>query len=177
MREWFFLRTTSDAIIRSRLSKGDEERLTISTNMSKDPVETKVARLRYAAGEAFVAESQSGHAIVTSFAHDKVVAPTPMELLLIALGGCTGADVVGILEKKRQRVTGYEIEVRGERRAEHPRIYTRIEVVHRVRGHNIDPKAVAHAVELSETKYCSVSAMLGASAEIVMRYEIEPEVL
>jgi putative redox protein len=98
-----------------------------------------------------------------------------MELLLISLGGCTGADVVGILEKRRQRVTGYEIEVRGERRAEYPRIYTRIEVVHRVRGYNIDPKAVAHAVELSETKYCSVSAMLKSAAEITSHYEITNE--
>ena len=136
--------------------------------------ETKIARLRYAGSEAFVAESQSGHAMVTSFAHE-LAAPSPMELLLIALGGCTGADVVGILEKKRQRVSGYEIEVRAERRAEHPRIYTKIEVVHRLRGHSIDPKAVAHAVELSETKYCSVSAMLGASAELSMRYEIQDD--
>ena len=136
--------------------------------------ETKIAKLRYAGGEAFVAESQSGHAMVTSFAHE-LAAPSPMELLLIALGGCTGADVVGILEKKRQRVTGYEIEVRAERRAEHPRIYTKIEVIHRVRGHSIDPRAVAHAVELSETKYCSVSAMLGASAELSMRYEIQDD--
>lgn len=137
-------------------------------------VETKIARLRYAGGEAFVAESQSGHAMVTSFAHE-LSAPSPMELLLIALGGCTGADVVSILEKKRQSVTGYEIEVQAERRAEHPRIYTNIEVVHRIRGWNIDPTAVAHAVELSETKYCSVSAMLGASAQIAMRYEITNE--
>jgi putative redox protein len=136
--------------------------------------ETKIARLRYAGGEAFVAESQSGHAMVTGFGHE-LSAPSPMELLLIALGGCTGADVVGILEKKRQRVTGYEIEVRAERRAEHPRIYTKIEVVHRVRGHSVDPKAVAHAVELSETKYCSVSAMLAASAELSMRYEIQDD--
>ncbi|MFY9557223.1 MAG: OsmC family protein [Blastocatellia bacterium] len=135
-------------------------------------IQTRVARLRYSGGEAFVAESQSGHAMVTSFAHDKTSAATPMELLLIALGGCTGADVFSILEKKRQKVTGYEIEVRAERRAEHPRIYTRIEVVHRLRGQGIDPKAVAHAVELSATKYCSVSAMLGASARINMRYEI-----
>lgn len=136
--------------------------------------ETKIAKLRYAGGEAFVAESQSGHAMVTSFAHE-LAAPSPMELLLIALGGCTGADIVSILEKKRQRVTGYEIEVRAERRAEHPRIYTKIEVVHRVRGRSVDPKAVAHAVELSETKYCSVSAMLGASAELSMRYEIQDD--
>jgi putative redox protein len=142
---------------------------------NKTNTEIKVMRLRYAADEAFVAESQSGHAMVTSFAHDKVTAPTPMELLLIALGGCTGADVVSILDKKRQRVTAYEIEVRGERRAEHPRIYTSIEVVHRFRGHNIEPKAVAHAIELSETKYCSVSAMLAVAAKITTRYEITDE--
>jgi len=137
--------------------------------------ETKIMRLRYAGGDAFVAESQSGHAMVTSFDHDKLTAPSPMELLLIALGGCTGADVFSILEKKRQRVTRYEIEVRAERRAEHPRIYTRIEVIHRLRGRAIDPRAVQHAVELSETKYCSVSAMLGAAAKITMRYEIEKD--
>ena len=122
----------------------------------KSEVETKIARLRYAGDEAFVGESPSGHAIVTSFSHEHVTAPTPMELLLISLGGCTGSDVVGILEKKRQRVTGYEIEV-----------------VHRLRGKALDAKAVAHAIELSESKYCSVSAMLGAAATIRMRYEIE----
>lgn len=139
--------------------------------------ETKVAVLRYAGAEAFVAEPPSGHAILTGFSHDKLTSPTPMELLLISLGGCTGADVVGILEKKRQKVTGYEIEVRGERRAEHPRIYTSIEVVHKLKGRKLDPKAVAHAIELSETKYCSVSAMLSASATITARFEITEEPL
>jgi putative redox protein len=138
--------------------------------------ELKIALLRYAGNEAFVGESPSGHSIVTSFSHAKVTAPTPVELVLIALGGCTGADVVGILEKKRQRVTGYEIEVRGDRRAEHPRIYTRIEVVHKIRGHKVDPKAVAHAIELSETKYCSVSAMLTPAVTIETRYEITEEI-
>jgi putative redox protein len=141
----------------------------------KSNSEIKVARLRFAGDEAFVGESPSGHAIVTSFAHEKVTAPTPMELLLIALGGCTGADVQSILGKKRQRVTAYEIEVRGERRAEHPRIYTNLEVIHYLRGHNIDPKAVAHAIELSETKYCSVSAMLAQAATLTMRFEITDE--
>jgi putative redox protein len=149
----------------------------INGKKMSDPTnaETKIARLRYAGGEAFVAESPSGHAMVTSFGHDKPTATSPMELLLVALGGCTGADVVSILEKKRQVVTGYEIEVRAERRAEHPRIYTRIEVVHFVRGRAIDSKAVQHAIELSENKYCSVSAMLGSSAELSMRYEIKNE--
>ncbi len=134
--------------------------------------ELKVARLRYTGAEQFVAKSPSNHAMVTGFAHENESAPTPMELVLIALGGCTGADVTGILEKKRQRVTGYEIEVRGHRRDEHPRIYTSIEVIHYVRGYSIDPKAVAHAIELSETKYCSVSAMLSAASDISMRFEI-----
>ena len=137
--------------------------------------ETKVMRLRYAGEEAFVAESASGHAIVTSFSHDQMSAPSPMELVLIALGGCTGADVISILEKKRQRVSAYEIEVRGVRRDEHPRIYTAIEVVHRLRGERLDERAVARAIELSETKYCSVSAMLASSAKITARYEISDD--
>ncbi|MEW6210222.1 MAG: OsmC family protein [Acidobacteriota bacterium] len=139
--------------------------------MTASETETKTARLRYAGGEVFLGESQSGHALVTSFAHTPS-APTPMEMLLISLGGCTGADVVTILEKKRQRVTGYEIEVRAERRAAHPRVYTSIEVIHKVRGREIDPKAVAHAVELSEKKYCSVSAMLSEAAAVSMQFEI-----
>jgi putative redox protein len=134
--------------------------------------EAKIARLRYAGNEAFVAESPNGHAMVTGFSHDAPSSPTPMDLLLVALGGCTGADVVSILQKKRQRVTGYEIEVSGVRRDEHPRVYTSFEVLHRVRGRGVDPKAVARAVELSETKYCSVSAMLGATAKITSRIEV-----
>ena len=142
---------------------------------NEQQIDTKISRLRYAGAEEFVAESPSGHSIVTSFAHDHVTAPTPMELILMALGGCSGADVVSILEKKRQRVTGYEIEVRGERRAEHPRIYTRIEVVHRLRGRGLDSKAVADAIHLSETKYCSVSGMLSAAATISMSFEIKED--
>lgn len=141
---------------------------------SQNP-EIKVMHLRYTGEEAFVAESASGHAIVTSFSHDQMSAPSPMELVLIALGGCTGADVISILEKKRQHVTAYDIEVRGTRRDEHPRIYTHIEVIHHVRGDNVDERAVARAIELSETKYCSVSAMLAASAKITTRYEITVE--
>jgi putative redox protein len=144
------------------------------TIMTPTQTETKTASLRYAGGGAFLGESQSGHATVTSFANIPS-APTPMELLLISLGGCTGADVVSILEKKRQQVTAYEIEVRAERRAEHPRIYTSIEVIHKIRGREIDPKAVARAIELSETKYCSVSAMLAESVVISMRFEIIDE--
>ena len=148
----------------------------MTSNTSQPPdAETKVMRLRYAGEEAFVAESASGHAIVTSFSHDQMSAPSPMELVLIALGGCTGADVISILEKKRQRVSAYEIEVRGVRRDAHPRIYTAIEVIHRLRGERLDERAVARAIELSETKYCSVSAMLASSAKITARYEISDD--
>jgi len=140
--------------------------------MSEKPTpELKTARLRYAGNDAFVADSQSGHAMVTSVGRNTGAA-SPMELVLIALGGCSGADIVAILEKKRQKVTGYDIEVRAERREEHPRIYTRIEVIHRVRGRSIDPRAVQHAIDLSEKKYCSVSAMLSASAKLSMSFEI-----
>ena len=136
------------------------------------PPAERVARLRYAGGDAFVAESPSGHAIVTGFSHEAENSPSPMELVLLALGGCTGADVVSILAKKRQRVSGYEIEVRFERRDEHPRVYTKIDMLHRVRGRGVDPKAVARAIELSETKYCSVSAMLRPGVAISSRYEV-----
>jgi putative redox protein len=137
--------------------------------------ESKVAMLHYVGDDAFVGTSPSGHALVTGFSHDKPHAPTPMELILLALGGCTGADVISILQKKRQQVTDYRIEVRAERRTEHPRIYTSIEVIHLLRGRGLDPKAVAHAIELSETKYCSVSAMLSATTRIATRFELSEE--
>ena len=150
--------------------------MTMTNDLSPQPnAQTKVMHLRYTGEEAFVAESASGHAIVTSFSQDHMSAPSPMELVLIALGGCSGADVISILEKKRQRVSAYDIEVRGVRRDEHPRVYTEIEVIHRVRGDQIDERAVARAIELSETKYCSVSAMLAASAKVTMRYEISDD--
>jgi putative redox protein len=135
----------------------------------------KITRLRYTGTDQFVAESPSGHALVTDFRHDDKAAASPMELLLVALGGCTGADVISILQKKRQRITDYKIEIRAARRDEHPRIYTDIEITHQFRGYHVDEKGVAHAIELSETKYCSVSAMLAATAKITSRYEITQE--
>ncbi len=96
----------------------------------------------------------------------------PMELLLVGLAGCTAMDVISILKKKQQDVTGFEVETVGARADEHPRVYTDIQIVYRVIGHNIDPKAVARAIELSETKYCPASAMLRERAAITSRYEI-----
>lgn len=99
-------------------------------------------------------------------------AATPMELLLLALGGCTGVDVISILKKKRQRVSDYRIEVSGHRREEYPRSYTRLEVKHIVHGQQLSAQAVASAIELSDTKYCSVAASLRGSTEIISTYEI-----
>ena len=129
-----------------------------------------------AGDELFVAVTPSGHAQVLETNSARASAATPMELLLIALGGCTAVDVVSILKKKRERVTGYHVEVRGTRREEHPRAFTRMEVRHVVRGHNVSEKAVASAIELSETKYCSVAATLRPGVEIVTGYEIIEEV-
>jgi putative redox protein len=98
---------------------------------------------------------------------------SPMELVALASGACTAMDVIDILRKKRQHVTEFEVNVIGARAAEHPRKFTEIDLEYVVRGHNIDPKAVERAIELSLTKYCSVNATLKGSAKINSRYRIE----
>jgi putative redox protein len=102
--------------------------------------------------------------------------PSPVQAVQAALGGCTAMDVISILRKKRQQVTGYEVEVVAERRLDqHPRIFTRLEVIHRVRGRGINPAAVAEAIELSDTKYCVVHALLEPAVAISSRFEITEE--
>jgi putative redox protein len=133
------------------------------------------ATVYYAGEDLFVGVSPSGHAQALDTNHERSSAATPVELLLIALGSCTAVDVISILRKKRERVTDYRVEVRGQRREEHPRAYTRMEVRHLVRGHQVSEKAVAQAIELSETKYCSVAATLRPTVEIISSYEIVEE--
>jgi putative redox protein len=102
--------------------------------------------------------------------------PSPVQALQAALGACTGMDVISILRKKRQAVTGYEIEVLSERRMDtHPRIFTALEIVHRVRGRGVDPRAVEEAVRLSDEKYCAVHAMLEKAVHITSRFEVVEE--
>jgi putative redox protein len=132
------------------------------------------AVLNYAGDERFVAVSGSGHAHVIDFGAEKAAA-SPMEYLLLAVAGCTGADVVSILKKKRQVLTGYRIEISGERREEYPRSYSRIQVKHTLRGDRLDPVAVARAIELSDQKYCSVAATVRPTAEIVTSFAIEQD--
>jgi putative redox protein len=101
-------------------------------------------------------------------------APDPVETLLAALGGCHAMDVISILRKKRQRVTAYTVDVQGERRTEHPHSLTRIELMHRLRGHSLSAGAVAEAIHLSETKYCSVRFSLDPAIKLVNRFEVLP---
>jgi putative redox protein len=130
------------------------------------------AIIHLAGKDLFIGISPSGHALTMDTDHERNSAATPLELLLIALGACTGVDVVNILEKKREHVVAYRVEVIGERRDEHPRAFKRMEVKHIVTGKNITPRAVAQAIELSETKYCSVAETLRPTVEIVSSYQI-----
>jgi putative redox protein len=124
-------------------------------------------------GRQFVAESGSGHGIVVDDANGHTGAK-PIELALLALGACTGFDVIGVLRKKRQTVTGYEIELHAEQNPEPPAYFTRVEIKHRLRGH-IAPEAVQRAIHLSEAKYCAVGAMISKTAKIEATFEILPE--
>ena len=133
------------------------------------------ANVVFSGDEFFIGVTPSGHAQVIETNSERGNAATPMELLLIALGGCTGVDVISVMQKKRQEVTGYRIEVTGERRTEHPRAYTRMNVRHVMRGRNLSEKALAQAIELSEAKYCSVAATLRPTVEIVSSFEIIEE--
>jgi putative redox protein len=136
--------------------------------------ETK-ATIHFAGNDFFVGVTPSGHAQAIETDSTRANAATPMELLLLALGSCTGVDVISILKKKRQQVTSYRIEVRGDRRADFPRSYTRLEVKHIISGRGVSEQAVSSAIELSDKKYCSVAGTLRGSAEIATSYEIVEE--
>src|SRR4029077_20909667 len=136
-------------------------------------VAMQTARVQWVGKERFVAQAPSGHMVALDSDRSSNGAPGPMELLLVALGACTATDVVSILAKKRQKLESFEVEVSGERAAEPPTVWVKLEIVYKLRG-DLDKKAVEHAIQLSEEKYCSVAAMLRKTAPIVFHYEIEP---
>jgi putative redox protein len=130
------------------------------------------ARVQWVGKERFVAQSPSGHLLALDSDRSSNGAPGPMELLLVALGACTASDVVSILAKKRQKLDSLEIEVSGEQAEQPPRVWTKLEIVYKLRG-TLDEAAVRHTIQLSEEKYCSVAAMLRKTAPITYRVEIE----
>ena len=119
--------------------------------------------------DRFVGEASSGHALVIDTGQVKT-ASTPIELVLMGLCGCTASDVVGILRKKREPFTGLEVAAKAERAEEHPKVFTQIKLIYRVRG-KVGHKSMEDAVRLSKEKYCSVSAILEKTAKI--EFEIE----
>jgi len=121
-------------------------------------------------GTAFEVTAGSGHTLLTDGSAQ--TAMSPMELLLAGLAGCTGADVIAILRKKRQDVVSLEVRVHGERSDEHPRIYNDVEVLFIVTGRSVQPEAVRRAIELSQEKYCSATAMFRGTANVICRHEI-----
>ena len=129
--------------------------------------------VKWTGGQQFVATSPSGHAITIDSDRALNKAPGPMELVLLALGACTATDVVIILEKKRQKLESLEVICSGERAADPPTVWTKLEILYRLRG-QLDDAAVKHAIQLSEDKYCSVAAMLKKTAALSWRYEILP---
>jgi putative redox protein len=132
------------------------------------------AQVTWVEDRRFLGQASSGHAIVVDASSEKL-GPSPMELVLIGLVGCTAYDVVGILGKKRQQVTGLEVVAHAERAEEPPRVYTDIALEYVVRGKGIQAKAVEDAIRLSKETYCSVSIMLGKTARISTIYRIEEE--
>jgi len=131
----------------------------------------QTATVKWVGEQKFLGISPSGHAVALDSDRESNKAPGPMELLLVALGACTATDVVIILEKKRQKLDALEVIASGERAADPPTVWTKLELLYRLRG-RLDEAAVKHAIELSEEKYCSVAAMLKKTATLTYRYEI-----
>ena len=136
------------------------------------------AKITFTSGLQFVGEADSGHAVVMDGEEKfggRNTGPRPMELLLLGLGGCTGMDVVSILGKKKEPVSGLEVNVSGTMADDYPNKYTKLEVEYVVRGKGVTDAGVKRAIELSMEKYCSVKATLEGVAKIGWSYRIVEE--
>ncbi|MFZ5906699.1 MAG: OsmC family protein [Nitrospirota bacterium] len=135
-------------------------------------------KVTYVKDLQFIGDAESGHALIMDGdrpAGGTDTGPRPMELLLIAAGGCSGMDVISILKKKKQDVTGLEINVSGKKAETYPKKFTEITLEFIVKGNRIEEPAVKRAIELSMTKYCSVKASLEGAAKIAYSYKIIQE--
>jgi putative redox protein len=133
----------------------------------------RTATVKWVGGEQYLATMPSGQAVVIDADREHNSGPGPMDILLGALGTCSSVDVVSILAKKRNKLVSLEIVISGERAKEPPSVWTKIDMVYKLTG-ELDEKAVRDTIELSQTKYCSVAAMLRKTAEINYRFEILP---
>ena len=136
------------------------------------------ASLKWQGGMKFIATADSNHDVILD--SDPSVGGAdlgsrPMELILEGLAGCTAMDVISIMRKKRQNVTGFEVTAHAKRAGQHPKVFTAIEINYIFRGKNIDPNAVERAIELSEQVYCPAQAMLAQVAPIKLSYQIIEE--
>ena len=130
------------------------------------------ATVRYAGDELFIGTAPSGNSVAIDVKSDRKSAQSPLEMLLVAVAACTAADVASVMEKRREDVREYTVEVTGTRVDDYPRKFVAFHVHHIVRGHNVSEQGLARAIELSDTKYCSVAATVRPTATITTSYEI-----
>ena len=134
------------------------------------------AKITWLNGRTFVGESGSGHAVVMDGAPEnggRNLGVRPMEMMLLGLGGCTAFDVVMILEKSREKVTGCEVSLEATRADEDPKVFTHVKMSYRLKGENLKPAAVERAIKLSSEKYCSASKMFEKTATIEHEWLVE----
>ncbi|HRQ09051.1 MAG TPA: OsmC family protein [Nitrosomonas europaea] len=136
------------------------------------------ANIAWQEGVSFLGQVGSGHSVLMDGAPEaggKNLGPRPMEMILLGLGGCTAFDVVHILRKGRQAITGCQVEMDAQRAIEDPKVFTRIHLHFIITGKGLDPRQVERAINLSAEKYCSASIMLKATVDITHDYEIIAE--
>ncbi len=133
-------------------------------------------RIRQIDGLALAGFSDSNHWVAMDAPHKLggcAAGPRPMELMLLAIAGCAAMDILAILEKKRVKLQGFEVDVDAERKDEHPQIYTRIELNYTFIGRNIRSEDVERSIELTDEKYCGAIEMVRGLTEIVHRFQIK----
>jgi len=133
------------------------------------------ARIKWVEDRTFVGESGTGHKVVLGTAlgpEGRTPGPSPMELVLIGMGGCSAYDVVHILEKGREAIDDVAVELEAERAEQDPRVFTRIHMHFVVKGRKLAPEKVQRAIKLSAEKYCSASAMVAKTATITHDFEV-----